>query len=673
MPRFAIPLILAALTLLAPAAAQAAAPPPGATHEEVFFENPADGTTLHADILRPKDLPKDAETPVILTVSPYTNHSGQPATPDLEGGPSSRFYDFMELGKTFEKGYTWVYVDLRGTGGSGGCNDWGGPGEQSDVKAAVEWAASQSWSTGKVALFGKSYDAWTGLMGLAQRPQGLAAVIAMEPVVDGYRYLYMNRVPFTNKEQTPALFTVIDHQPGHPADDPRYQVNSAPNTPCRAENFAQQQESDSNTEFWKQRNLIEAVKGNRTPTFFTQGYLESNTKPDAVFQLWNNLSGPNHAWFGQFDHVRGYERDADTNQSLTGRETFVDEAMRFLDHHVRGLPLAQAPTDRDPVVTVQDAGGRWRGEPVWPPADSTAFGSALLSGSYADSGENNGTAEGGGTTGNGVWTFSQRLPHAAHLAGTPRVALDLETSAPDANLVVNVYDVAPDREATLISRGGFLVPGSGRHAFELYGQDWVVPAGHRIGVLVTHANDDWFNHRDSGADVTVKGGRVDLPFLRFRRESDLDGASNPRLRQYLREAPFVVAEDVFEERRATFDLPPALAERAAGGGAPGGGAIAGTGTGRRAERLTARLHAFRARRGTRRIVVQGLAPRRTRVVVQLKRNGKTLKTRRLAPKELRRYRVQFKRVPRAGRYRAVVRALSGTGVARATTRLRRLR
>ena len=52
----------------------------------------------------------------------------------------------------FEKGYTYVMVDLRGTGGSSGCNDWGGPGEQTDVKAAVEWAASREWSTGKVAL-----------------------------------------------------------------------------------------------------------------------------------------------------------------------------------------------------------------------------------------------------------------------------------------------------------------------------------------------------------------------------------------------------------------------------------------------------------------------------------------------------------------------------------------
>ena len=71
-----------------------------------------------------------------------------------------------------ERGYTWVQVDLRGFGGSSGCLDWGGPGEQADVKAAVEWAATQPWSTGKVGMYGKSYDGVTGLIGIAQQPAG---------------------------------------------------------------------------------------------------------------------------------------------------------------------------------------------------------------------------------------------------------------------------------------------------------------------------------------------------------------------------------------------------------------------------------------------------------------------------------------------------------------------
>src|SRR3954451_5772006 len=194
----ALGVALAAAAAL-PALASAADVPPGATWSQAFFTEP-DGTRLHADVLRPAALPADARTPVILSIGPYFNHSGQtgpagpiegtPYTPTGEAGPSARFYDFIEGAKLMERGYTWVQVDLRGFGGSTGCLDWGGPGEQADAKAAVEWAAAQPWSTGKVGMYGKSYDGATGLMAIAQQPAGLAAVVSQEPVYDLYRYLY---------------------------------------------------------------------------------------------------------------------------------------------------------------------------------------------------------------------------------------------------------------------------------------------------------------------------------------------------------------------------------------------------------------------------------------------------------------------------------------------------
>jgi predicted acyl esterase len=113
-----------------------------------------DGVTmLHADVIRPKglDLSAATPTPVILTVSPYVSHNGATTDTDLNGeGPSNRFYDFLDRSDALDRGYTYVYVDLPGDGGSGGCNDWGGNREQDAVRAGVEWAASQPWSTGTV-------------------------------------------------------------------------------------------------------------------------------------------------------------------------------------------------------------------------------------------------------------------------------------------------------------------------------------------------------------------------------------------------------------------------------------------------------------------------------------------------------------------------------------------
>ncbi|MGH2947810.1 MAG: CocE/NonD family hydrolase [Solirubrobacteraceae bacterium] len=129
------PLFTILIALLLPAAAPAAPPPEGSVWTEEYLHS-GDGTRLHADVLRPEGLPPDARTPVILTVSPYTNHSGQPLTPDLEGGPSSRFHDLLEQARVFERGYTYVMVDLRGTGGSAGCNARAKPGdERSEAEA----------------------------------------------------------------------------------------------------------------------------------------------------------------------------------------------------------------------------------------------------------------------------------------------------------------------------------------------------------------------------------------------------------------------------------------------------------------------------------------------------------------------------------------------------------
>jgi putative CocE/NonD family hydrolase len=182
-------LLITLLVLLACApSAFAAEPPAGTSWTETYLDTP-DGERLHTDVLRPAGA--TGRTPVILVVSPYLGLE-EPVTG--EPGPSSRFSDFFEGAKVFERGYSVVMVSTRGTGGSSGCLDILGPGEQTDVVTAVKWAAAQPWSTGKVGMYGKSYDANTGVVGAALRPQGLAAVVAQQIVPDRYRGSYSGRV-----------------------------------------------------------------------------------------------------------------------------------------------------------------------------------------------------------------------------------------------------------------------------------------------------------------------------------------------------------------------------------------------------------------------------------------------------------------------------------------------
>ena len=104
--RFALPAFIFAALFAAPTAASAADVPPGATWTEATIPS-SNGVKLHADILRPSNLPADKATPVILSIGPYFAHAGQtgPAGP-VEGtsydpvgpstGPSDRFLDFVE-------------------------------------------------------------------------------------------------------------------------------------------------------------------------------------------------------------------------------------------------------------------------------------------------------------------------------------------------------------------------------------------------------------------------------------------------------------------------------------------------------------------------------------------------------------------------------------------------
>lgn len=550
-----------------------AGPREDADYTEAYFPaNDGLGTMLHADVLRPKGFTDDQKTPVILSVSPYFNHTGSTTgfDPNAEG-PNERFYDFLNLSGALKQGYTFVMADLPGFGGSGGCNDWGGLREQGAVKVAVEWAAAQPWSTGKVALIGKSYDAWTGLMGLAQEPKGLAAVASLEPVYSGYRYLYMNGVRFLNSVATPALFQAIDAKPGSLNDTPQYHANGAPQAWCYGLNLGLQQQDEETSTFWAERNLIPQVRGETTPLFLTQGFLEANTKPDAAFELWNNLAGTEHrAWFGQFDHCRAWETASACggagggggNRLAVGREGFIDELMRFFDEHLKGVE----PAVEDPTVEVQDNRGLYRSESQWPPVDMRVRWSDLETGAYAD-----GPSPLGGSP---VWSFSEVLPHDVWLSGEPKINVRVSTTAPRANLVADVFDVDESGRALLISRGAYLLRAVGEQtaSFDLYGQDWRIPAGHRIGVVISaqdRAGWSW-THVPTASTVTVVSSRVGLPFLGCERnpEEYLEGGSTPRLEQHLGRTTDVGGEIEGNER--AFGLPGPLAQRpdAEGNGDP---------------------------------------------------------------------------------------------------------
>src|SRR3954467_8962303 len=497
-------LTVAAASLgLAPQVASAAGVAyPDAHWSEAWIPSPsrAGNATLHADVLRPKGYTKADKTPVILSIGPYFNHSGQtgPAGP-AEGthydpigpnaGPSERFQDFVEGSGLLKKGYTFVMVDLRGFGGSNGCLDWSGPGEQADVVNAVKWAAHRPWSTGRVGMYGKSYDALTGLIGVDRRPPGLRAVVAQEPVYDDYRYLYGDGMRRLNSVATPALYDGIAATPGPVTDDPNYNKSSLNNPACLAQNWtAQASDNHHNSAFWRLRNLIPGASGSNVPLFLTQGLTENNTVADGLQDYLANHTGYERGWLGPWEHVRGNETCASGDSSTgcdssnvgrlkEGRAGWFDEVMRFYGHYLKG----ETPSVADPPFAVQTNDGKWRSEAQWPPTDMRQYTTPLKAGSYTDSAQSESTAfnspsgdPSDPTVTSGLWTVSKPLPYDVHLSGSPTAAINVTTTLPNANLVVDVYDLGADGTGPLVTRQGHLVRSQGDSTvpLTLWGADW---------------------------------------------------------------------------------------------------------------------------------------------------------------------------------------------------------
>ena len=130
-------------------------------------------------------------------------------------------------------------------------------------------------------------------------------------------------------------------------------------------------------------------------------------------------------------------------------------------------------------------------------------------------------------------------------------------SAPEnANLVVDVYDIDSGRNATLICRGAYLLSGNELANFDLYGDDWKIPAGHRVGVLITSANAEWWLHVPTLGTVTVRDARIELPFLHCTRTANEQGAPSVKLESYKADAPFNVPADTLDAAtRADFTVP----------------------------------------------------------------------------------------------------------------------
>jgi hypothetical protein len=157
-----------------------------------------DGAELRADVYLPE---REARYPVILSCGPYGKgyafQESNPgawealvrAHPEILEGSSNRYqtWEVVDPEKWVPEGYAVVRVDSRGAGASPGTLDPWSPRETQDLYHCIEWAGTQSWSSGKVGLSGISYYAMNAWQVACLQPPHLTAFCAWEGSSDHYR------------------------------------------------------------------------------------------------------------------------------------------------------------------------------------------------------------------------------------------------------------------------------------------------------------------------------------------------------------------------------------------------------------------------------------------------------------------------------------------------------
>jgi putative CocE/NonD family hydrolase len=113
------------------------------------------GARLIADVFRPRG---EERVPAILNLGPYQKDKLWTVPQTLEEAPNAWMnWETVNPRWWVPQGYAAVRIDGRGSGKSQGqCEPWSHA-EAVDFHDAIEWAAAQPWSNGKVGLLGISY------------------------------------------------------------------------------------------------------------------------------------------------------------------------------------------------------------------------------------------------------------------------------------------------------------------------------------------------------------------------------------------------------------------------------------------------------------------------------------------------------------------------------------
>ena len=318
-------------------------------------QSPNCPVTLHVEVVRPKAVKPYA---TILEVSPYhgtiADRSGSRIFPGPKADPLPEWVDNDEKGgvatdKTLglagyfaPRGYAVVFVDLRGTGQSGGCLDHLGLNDQADAKDVLQWIKNQPWSNGRIGMTGHSYVGSTPQMYAStqereMKSQPLKTIVPSAGLAAMYHHKWQHGVPYFLQWAGPGeAYIQLAYQRSMPGflgdgfgDSETPQEDTDQFLACQAENSAvmsledyesgrydDRDESASGPNAFiaapwdSERDFREGVTDSDIPIFAVHGVNDNAARIPALDWFHNRYGRQDQpgdkAWIGQWDHGSNY-------------------------------------------------------------------------------------------------------------------------------------------------------------------------------------------------------------------------------------------------------------------------------------------------------------------------------------------------------------------------------
>ncbi|WP_208115459.1 Xaa-Pro dipeptidyl-peptidase [Labedaea rhizosphaerae] len=518
-----------------------------------------------ADIIRPEEAAeRGVKVPVIMDASPYYrccgrgNESQKKQYSDGKPTDFPLFYDNYFV----PRGYAVVQVDLAGTNRSTGCTDVGGPSDIASAKAVIDWLngrataytnvagntrAQASWATGKVGMIGKSWDGTIANGVAATGVDGLETIVPISAISSWYDYYRASGAPFLDG---PATLTNIDE--------------AARRTRCKQVDDAigRGARPDGNyNAMWAQRDYVAGAAKAKASVFIAHGLNDLNVRTIHFGQWWAALppTVEKKIWLAQTGHVDPFDYR---------RAVWVETLHAWFDHYLLGVDNG---IDRAPQADIERAPGQWTTEPVWPARTTpttVALNNKVLQpqgDAFTDDPGHDETDWTKGPAKDHVTFTTGPLAADVRISGTPSITVTARSSRPRARLTAILVDLGktrtrdftakgegvkdlatrscfgastPDDSACYLdttadplttttyvfSRGwadlGHYATRTERHdlrpgtdysiKFTLATTDHVVPAGHRLELIVAGTDHGLLEPVDGTPEVTVELGRSSL-------------------------------------------------------------------------------------------------------------------------------------------------------------------